>query len=91
MLLTHDLVLQKALDGVLTSWKSVGDSVDEVENAFFNQQSGKQEAVASLEAALLRFDTETDILYTAALEGLKPTVVVGPSSNKGASASLILS
>jgi hypothetical protein len=79
MLLIHDQVLQKALDGVLTSWKSVGDSVDEVEGAFFNQQPGRQEAVASLEAALLRFDAETDILYTAALERLKPTVVE-PSS-----------
>jgi hypothetical protein len=74
-LLIHDLVLQGALDGLFTAWESVGESMDEVNNAFFNQQTGKQEAVESLEAALLRFDAEADILYTAALKRLKPTVV----------------
>ena len=73
-LLIHDLTLQGALDSVNDAWKATADALDEVEDAILNQIPPRQ-AFESLVEGLRKFDAGANVLYTAALEKLKPTVV----------------
>ena len=72
-LLIHDPTLQGGLNHVNDAWKEIAKALDEMEDSFLNQQPPTQ-TVELLVEALNKFDAAANILYTAALEKLKPTV-----------------
>lgn len=74
-LLIYDSTLQAVLDDVFRAWEAVGDSLAMVETYFLNQKGSGQDAIKSFEDALHQFDTAANMLYTEALDKLKPTVV----------------
>ena len=72
-LLISGSTLQGVLDDVSRALKAVGTAVDQVD-LLITREPVRQKAIESLKQGLHDFDIATQELYTAALDGLKPTV-----------------
>jgi hypothetical protein len=72
-LLIQDPVIRAGLDGVYQAWKALSDALDMKKEAFTNRAL-RGSADDLLEKAFDKFDSETAILYTAAMGILMPTV-----------------
>jgi hypothetical protein len=73
-LLIYDPILQAGLDEVNNAWNAMAEALDEMENAFTEQEL-REKFGRSLLEALRKFDAASNILYTAAMQKLRPTVV----------------
>jgi hypothetical protein len=73
-LLIHDATLQGALDDVNNAWRATAKALDEMEDASAGREQRRQ-AAESVTDAMRQFDAAANVLYTAALEKLKPTIV----------------
>lgn len=72
-LLIQNPVIREGLDGVHQAWKALSDALDVKKEAFTNRApQGLGDDL--LEKAFDKFDSETAILYTAAMGILMPTV-----------------
>jgi hypothetical protein len=72
-LLIQNPVIREGLDGVHQAWKALSDALDTKKEAFTNRAL-RGSADDLLEKAFDKFDSETAILYTAAMGILMPTV-----------------
>jgi hypothetical protein len=73
-LLIHDPVLQAGLDEVNNAWNAMAEALDEMENAPTEQELRRVFDKSLLEA-LRKFDAASNLLYTGAMQKLKPTVL----------------
>jgi len=75
-LLVQDKGLQNALYAITGAWNSVCNSVDKLESEHKQHGPISEESEQSLIDSLKEFDSQTDVLYTLALDTLKPTISV---------------